>query len=370
MAAADDKKGLQGNMRTNPTDWARRIIARMKNKRLLVIGDVMLDRYIYGSVSRISPEAPVPVVEVTQERNMPGGAANVAKNIQALGGSATLCGIIGQDYQGDELLCTLSDAGVSTTGIVRLNGPYTTVKTRILADRQQVTRVDWDRTPALAPAAMKQLCSRITRLARTASGIIIEDYSKGVVNQHVVDAAMSAALRAGVPVGLDPKRNPDLSIKGLTVATPNRKEAFTLARVPETPPQPDPLKDKPLLQVAHALLDIWTPRFLMITLGAQGMLLISGEDRRPLHVPTRAREVFDVSGAGDTVIATTILALAAGASNFEAAELANCAAGVVVGKLGTATCSASELLDFLEQLNRDKRPPERTAKRNHLTKHD
>ncbi len=353
-------------MKTNSTDWARRIITRMSKKRLLVIGDVMLDRYIYGKVSRISPEAPVPVVEVTQERNMPGGAANVAKNIQALGGSATLCGIIGRDHPGNELLCTLSEAGVSTAGIVRLKGPHTTVKTRILADRQQVTRVDWDRTPALTPAAMSQLCSRITQLAQQASGIIIEDYSKGVVNQRVIDAAMAAAQRAGVPVGLDPKRNPGLNIQGLTVATPNRKEAFTLARAPETLPLPNPLKDEPLLKVAHTLLDVWSPRFLMITLGAQGMLLISGEDRRPFHVPTRAREVFDVSGAGDTVIATTILALAAGANNFEAAELANCAAGVVVGKLGTATCSASELLDFLDQLNRGKRSTvKRSTKRKH-----
>lgn len=338
---------------TKPITWARRIVSRLSQQRVLVVGDVMLDRYIYGSVNRISPEAPVPVVEVRDERNMPGGAANVAKNIKALGGHAILAGLVGKDPPGDELLEVLTNDGVDTTGIVRLPGMCTTVKTRILAERQQVVRVDWEKPSPLDTTTQSRLCDRIVRLARRASGIIIEDYHKGVINQSVVDAVMEAAEFTGAPVGLDPKRNLDLQIRGLTVATPNRKEAFFLAREHETPPASDPLRDKPLLRVACTLLDLWKPRFLMITLGAQGMLLMSNHDRQPIHVPTRAREVFDVSGAGDTVIATTVLALAAGAGTFEAAELANCAAGVVVGKIGTATCSAAELLDFLDLLMRN-----------------
>ena len=313
----------------------------------------MLDRYIYGSVARISPEAPVPVVEVKDERNMPGGAANVAKNIRVLGGQAVLGGLTGKDQSGTELLAVLTKAGVTTTGIVRLPGVCTTVKTRILAERQQVVRVDWEKTPKLNAATQVKLCRTIAKLAQNASGIIIEDYNKGVISQPVIDAVMKTAQRTGVPVGLDPKRNINLKIRGLTVATPNRKEAFDIAHVPESEPAPNPLRDQPLLYVAKRLLDMWEPRFIIITLGAQGMLVMSNRDRRPIHVPTRAREVFDVSGAGDTVIATTVLALAAGAAPFEAAELANCAAGVVVGKIGTATCSATELLEFLKLLVHD-----------------
>ena len=334
-------------------NWARQIVSRMARQRVLVIGDVMLDRYIYGSVNRISPEAPVPVIDVKEERNMPGGAANVAKNIKALGGNAFLCGLMGNDYPGAELLETLTRDGIDTKGIIRLAGACTTVKTRILAERQQVVRVDWDKPPILNAAIKARMRERIMKIAGKVSGIIIEDYHKGVVNQAVVDAVMEAARRTGAPVGLDPKRNVDLRIRGLTVATPNRKEAFFLARMDETTPAANPLRDKPLLRAAHALIDLWAPRFLIITLGAHGMLVISREDRKPIHVPTRAREVFDVSGAGDTVIAATVLALSAGAKAFQAAELANCAAGVVVGKVGTASCSAAELLDFLDLLTRN-----------------
>jgi D-beta-D-heptose 7-phosphate kinase/D-beta-D-heptose 1-phosphate adenosyltransferase len=187
--------------------------------------------------------------------------------------------------------------------------------------------------------------------ARSVSGVIIADYAKGTIEQDVVNAVMRSARSTGIPVALDPKENDTLKLPGLTVATPNRKEAFALARQPEQPPGLDPLKDKPLLRVAAILLEKWKPLFLLITLGAQGMLLVS-RSSRPRHVVTAAREVFDVSGAGDTVIATLLLALSAGADYEAAAELANCAAGVVVGKLGTATCSGRELLDYLEKLDR------------------
>ena len=223
-----------------------------------------------------------------------------------------------------------------------------------MAERQQVVRVDWDDQPALSARTLSDMRDRAVGRVRVCTGVIIEDYDKGLVNQTLVDAVLSEAKRRGVPVGLDPKNNIRLRFDGITVATPNRKEAFALARMAESPPAADPLRDEALLQMADVLIKSWSPEFLMVTLGAQGMLL-ARRDGRPVHVPTRAREVFDVSGAGDTVIATTILALASGAGYFEAAEMANCAAGVVVGKIGTAGCSAAELLEFLASIVRDRR---------------
>jgi len=194
-------------------------------------------------------------------------------------------------------------------------------------------------------------CAGLSAAVRSMSGVIIADYAKGAIGQDVVDVVLRAARRNGIPVALDPKEHDALKLPGLTVATPNRKEAFALARLPEQPPRANPLKDTPLLRVADILLHKWKPAFLLITLGAQGMLVVS-RNCPPRHVATVAREVFDVSGAGDTVIATLLLALSAGADYEAAAELANCAAGVVVGKLGTATCTDRELLDYLDMLTR------------------
>lgn len=326
--------------------WARRIVSRFKRMRILVVGDAMLDRYIYGTVSRISPEAPVPVVSVRSERAMPGGAANVARNITALGGGAVLCAVTGRDRAGAELRRSLEAEGVSTEGVSAPSGVETVVKTRVIAERQQVVRVDWEQRLALGPGPRARICAGIRRLAARASGVLVEDYGKGLVSQDIVDAAAAGAAAAGVPAGMDPKENTAIGLNGITIVTPNRKEAFILARMPETQPEEAPLRDEPLLRAAAALLDMWRPRYLIITLGAQGMLVVS-RDRKAAHLPTRAREVFDVSGAGDTVIACAMLSLAAGADGLQAAELANCAAGVVVGKLGTACCTAGELLSFL-----------------------
>ncbi|MBI3986325.1 MAG: D-glycero-beta-D-manno-heptose-7-phosphate kinase [Lentisphaerae bacterium] len=336
----------------NNVAWAERIVSKFPRRKILIVGDLMLDRYIYGSVDRISPEAPVPVVRVGEEKNMPGGAANVAKNVHSLGAQAILSGVVGHDHAGRELMAVLAKCGVSTRGILALPGVKTTVKTRILADRQQVVRVDWEDQLRLSGGRLDQYCDHVSRIIRKGiSGVIIEDYGKGVIAQDVVDAVLSAGREAGVPVGLDPKDNAELQLAGISVATPNRKEAYAMARVPEKQPGADPLRDESLLGVARILMEQWEPEFLIVTLGAQGMLLVS-KDGKPRHIPTQAREVFDVSGAGDTVIATTLLALAAGAGYDESAELANCAAGVVVGKIGTATCTATELLGFLGMLVR------------------
>ena len=343
----------------NDLKWARSLVERFARQKIMVIGDMMLDRYIYGAVTRISPEAPVPVVRVGDEKNMPGGAANVARNVCALGGRVYMRGVVGRDATGDDLLQVLKEDRVCTRGVLRYAGIHTTVKTRILAERQQVVRVDWEDRLLLPAKVRSAFCAGLSTAVRSMSGVIIADYAKGAIGQDVVNAVMRSARRNAIPVALDPKENDNLKLPGLTVATPNRKEAFALARLPEQPPRANPLKDQPLLRVAAILLNKWKPAFLLITLGVQGMLLVS-RNRPPRHVAAVAREVFDVSGAGDTVIATLLLALSAGADYEAAAELANCAAGVVVGKLGTATCTDRELQDYLDKLTNT---AERTSRR-------
>lgn len=329
-------------------DRARELMGTFGRQRILVVGDLMLDRYIHGSVERISPEAPVPVVQVGRERCVPGGAANVAYNICALGGKACLAGVIGDDAAGRELLGILKERGIGIEAVSVVKGRATTVKMRVLADRQQVVRVDWDSDPTLAEGDVKDFCAQVRDEIARSTGVVMEDYSKGVVCQPVMDAVLEAARARKVPVGLDPKDNEDLKIAGLTLATPNYKEAHACAGVPMRPcASGDPLDDVSLRKAVEVLMRKWTPEQLIVTLGPKGMYL-AREGQPPHVIPTRAREVFDVSGAGDTVIATCVLAMAAGADGDEAAVLGNNAAGVVVGKLGTATCSREELLASVE----------------------
>jgi len=229
-----------------------------------------------------------------------------------------------------------------------VQGRSTTVKMRVLADRQQVVRVDWDSDPDIAGGDVEAFFRQVEKEIGRCTGVVIEDYGKGVVRQEVMDTVLAAARRQGVPVGLDPKDNEDLRIAGLTLVTPNYKEAHACAGLPVRPPPPgDPLEDVSLRKAADLLMRKWTPDLLMVTLGPKGVYLASS-GKAPRVIPTRAREVYDVSGAGDTVIATCVLALAAGATGDEAAVLGNNAAGVVVGKLGTATCSPEELLASVE----------------------
>lgn len=329
----------------NFNDWAPSLVARFRRQKILVVGDMMLDRYLYGAASRLSPEAPVPVVRVLEEKNMPGGAANVARNASALGARVHIRGLVGRDDDGQMLLQALADEGVCTRGVLRARKMRTSVKTRVLAERQQVVRVDWEARPCLNERDRRAFCAAVAAAVPCMTGVIIADYAKGAVAQDLVGTIVRAAQRRNLPVALDPKEDDALIVPGLTVVTPNRKEAFALARLSEQPPCAHPLQDAPLLRVADTLLRKWQPAFLVITLGAQGMLLAT-RGCPPRHVETVAREVFDVSGAGDTVIATLLLALASGADYERAAELANCAAGVVVGKLGTATCNAREILEY------------------------
>jgi D-glycero-beta-D-manno-heptose-7-phosphate kinase len=326
---------------------AMNLMRRFSRRRVLVVGDLMLDRFIYGTVERISPEAPVPVVRVLQEACMPGGASNVACNIRALGGRTSVAGMIGKDAAGIELRWLLTHTDVEVECAMMFAGAATTVKERIIAERQQVVRVDFERPAEWSPRQNEKFLAMLALELDRADGVILEDYGKGAITQSVVDLVLQIAARRRIPVGLDPKDGHELNFRGVTVATPNRKETFGIAGLPDPGAKENPLADKALRRAGQALMDKWELQHLVVTLGPHGMFLLS-RGKPPRHVPTRAREVFDVSGAGDTVIAACITALAAGATFTESAELANIAAGVVVGKLGTAACTPEELIHHMK----------------------
>lgn len=310
---------------------------------ILVVGDLMLDQFVWGQVHRISPEAPVPVVEFERESFMPGGAANVARNVTALGGSAELFGVIGPDSAGEKLKELLVAEGVGCDGLLAADSRPTSTKTRIVAHQQQVARLDREVRTELGEPDVRRLLDRIDAAMESADAVIVADYAKGVVTQGLLDALKVRCRRGGQWLSLDPKPSRSLAAEGVSLLTPNRREAFALAQAVDSTRNADPLQDPALLAAAEGLLQKLRPAVLLVTLGELGMLLCR-RDQRPRHIPTVAREVFDVSGAGDTVIASYTLAIAAGASPAEAAILSNHAAGVVVGKVGTATVAPRELL--------------------------
>lgn len=317
---------------------------------VLVIGDLMLDRYVSGRVERISPEAPVPVLHATGERSVPGGACNVALNITALGGHSGICGATGEDREGGVLLEHLESFGVDVSCVLRSSEIQTVVKTRYVSDRHQLLRVDQEDPAQISSLPVEKLLAVLEPGIKKADGVILEDYGKGLLRQDLVSQVLASCEESGIPTGYDPKENHELDVKGITFATPNRNETFRMANVADRTPDEDPLQDACLLQASNTLVDLWQPEHLLMTLGPQGMLLNNAEHEN-LLIPTRAREVFDVSGAGDTVIATVLLALSAGADFVEAAELANIAAGLVVAKLGTATTSPEEILKAIETVS-------------------
>jgi D-beta-D-heptose 7-phosphate kinase/D-beta-D-heptose 1-phosphate adenosyltransferase len=303
----------------------------------------MLDQFIWGSVARISPEAPVPVVDFERESFMPGGAANVARNLTALGTNTELFGAVGRDAAAEQLKRLLREQHIGCTGLLAHPARATSVKTRIVAHKQQVVRIDRETRNSLEPRLLKRLLAAITAKLGGADAVIVGDYGKGVVAQPLVEALKSLCRRRGIWLSLDPKPVHRLNLSGLSLITPNRKEALELAKLPDEGRHDNPLQDTPLLRAADALLRELRPAILLITLGELGMLLCQ-HGQKPFHIPTVAQEVFDVSGAGDTVIATFTLAIAAGASPVEAAIISNHAAGIVVGKVGTATATPEELL--------------------------
>ena len=325
------------------TSRARQILSAARATRVLVVGDVMLDQFIWGGVSRISPEAPVPVVDFSRESFMPGGAANVARNLVSLQTPTELFGAIGNDDAARKLLKLLGEQNIGCTGLVKNSARHTSVKTRIVAHQQQVVRIDRETRGALDPRTTAKLLTEFKTKLAGADAVIVGDYGKGVVTQPLLDEIKSLCRERGVWLSLDPKPVHHLNLSNFSLITPNRKEAFELADLPDETKSANPLADKNLMLVAERLLNELRPALLLITLGELGMLLCQ-RGQKPFHIPTVAQEVFDVSGAGDTVIASFTLAIAAGASPMEAAILSNHAAGIVVGKVGTATTNPEELL--------------------------
>ncbi|HNW59426.1 MAG TPA: D-glycero-beta-D-manno-heptose-7-phosphate kinase [bacterium] len=315
----------------------REHIAAMRRQRIMVIGDLMLDEFIWGKVSRISPEAPVPVVHVSRESSYPGGAANVARNLAEFGIPAAMCGVTGRDFNGHKLIKLLNAAHIASEGILVSSLSPTIVKTRIIARNQQVVRVDREQRFALGEQELRKLAKILEKSIPGMNAVIIEDYGKGLVTQRLVDMVLRLTQEHKVLVTVDPNPGNPLSWRGATLIKPNRQEAFAaLGWAYEE-------QAAALEEAGRALLDKWQVAYLLITMGEDGMLLFHPPNR-PYHSPTRAREVYDVSGAGDTAIAFLTAALAAGVSAEEATEIANHAAGIVVGKLGTATVTEAELI--------------------------
>ncbi len=311
------------------------VFARFPERAVLVLGDLMVDEYIWGSVSRISPEAPVPVVEVKAETVRLGGAANVAANIRALGGRVHIVGLVGNDAQAERLANELEALGVKSDGVVVDRDRPTTIKTRVVAGSQHVVRFDRESDdPAGAEMAVR-ISDYVRRHLPAVDALCISDYAKGVVTAALLAEVLPAARAAGRIVGVDPKVPHFFHYRGVDVITPNLHEAVAAAGASLR-------KEADLRREAERLRRAVEARALLITRGEQGMSLFEG-DGQVTDIPAHAQEVYDVTGAGDTVIATLTLALAAGATMREAAHIANYAAGVVVGKVGTATVSLADL---------------------------
>ena len=322
---------MEKGVHLNVPDWSK--------ARVLVLGDLILDRFVQGSVRRISPEAPIPVVEVTGERRAPGGAANVAHNIRALGGQVLLLGVVGDDRYGSVFMDLLDACGLDGTGIVKVHGRATTVKTRIIAQHQQVVRVDRETREPVAPEAVSRLEARLQQGLAACGALVVSDYAKGVLTPDFLSVIGRMAKEAGVPYVVDPKPV-HFPYPGATVVTPNRQEAAGFYG--------RPFATADVETVAADLLKRTDWASVLFTLGEEGMA-VAPRGLSVTRIPSKVREVFDVTGAGDTVVAALALALAAGVPLAQAAALANAAAGVVVSKAGTATCSARELAEAIRE---------------------
>ena len=316
----------------------QKVVQQFSDQPILVVGDLMLDRYVWGRVERISPEAPVPVVEVVKETVHLGGAANVAYNLAVLKARPLLVGVVGSDEAGDRLVEELHRQEISSEGIVRDKGRSTTIKTRIIAHNQQVCRTDREDKTPLSQGTVDQMRSAYQPLLEQAKGIIISDYAKGACSEALVVDLIQEARQAKKFLAVDPKSGDFSVYRGASIVTPNKKEAVRASGV-------EIVDEASFIQAGEKLLEVTASDYLLITRGEEGMTLF--EVKEHSHIPTVAREVFDVSGAGDTVIASLTLAVAAGASIRDAAILANHAAGVAVGKLGTAAATGEEILSSI-----------------------
>lgn len=312
------------------------LIERFAGLRVLCVGDVMLDRYVYGRAERMSPEAPIPVLAVREERKMLGGAGNVARNVAALGGAASLVGVIGDDEVGTEILRLLHDADGLDASLITVGGRATTVKTRFVAGAQQLLRADQESTTPLAHEVEDKLIEAALDEIEQADAVLLSDYAKGVLGTRLAATVIARAKERGVPVAVDPKGAQFARFRGATVLKPNARELSAATGLAAA-------NDAEAEEAARRGLSLAETAALIVTRSEHGMTLVERGAADALHLRTHAQEVFDVSGAGDTALATLGLALAAGASCPDAAALANAAAGVVVGKAGTATLTPSEL---------------------------
>ncbi len=311
------------------------LLGRMPGSRVIVVGDLMLDRFLWGSVTRISPEAPVPVVRLQSESATLGGAGNVARNLHALGARVNLVGVLGCDAGGEQFRETLRMAGMDDSALQEAPGRSTTIKTRVIAHHQQVVRIDRESTDPLPPAAEDAVCRAVLDRLPGAGALLVSDYDKGSVAPGILRRILPAAASAGVVISADPKPPNYDHYKPVTVITPNAQEARLMAA-------PRARGEEGLLEAGEAIrVHLGCPAVLL-TRGGEGMTLFQAS-HPPLSIPAMAREVFDVTGAGDTVISALTLALVAGASLEEAAVLANAAAGCAVGKLGTAVVGPEEI---------------------------
>ena len=319
------------------------ILDRASSRQITVIGDLMLDEFVWGKVGRISPEAPVPVVEVTGESFYPGGAANVARNLREFVNRVEIIGLLGKDRSGKQLRELLAEQKIDISNAVEEDSFRTIVKTRIIARNQQVVRVDREQFTGPSARQIREVVAAVQKNIPEIDAIIFEDYGKGFLTTELVSQIANDARSAGKIVAADPNPRRTVEWRGLTVIKPNRTEAFLAAGIPGHDTDIVPSQDMDLKRAGEALLKKWETKYVLVTLGEHGMMLFQ-EQETPHYIPTKAKEVFDVSGAGDTAIALFTLGLACGATPTEAAEIANHASAVVVSKLGTATVTRDELI--------------------------
>jgi len=318
----------------------KKTISKFSDAKVMVIGDLILDEFVWGEVSRISPEAPVPVVWVKSESFMPGGAANVANNIASLGAKAYIAGVVGSDERAGILKEGLAEKGINIDGIITDDGRPTTLKTRVVANHQQVVRIDREKIEGISAGVLDNIIAYIRNIIDEMDAIIIEDYGKGVISARLLKEVLTVAKKKKKIITVDPKEEHFSYYRGVTAITPNHHEAAQAIGMKAKDSQS-------VLKIGKALLKKLNCEGVLITLGENGMQLFQ-KSGTVTHIPTVAQEVFDVSGAGDTVISAFTLALALGVDMKDAAYISNIAAGIVVGKVGIAVITQKELIERLK----------------------
>ena len=323
------------------------IFKKSKGRKIAIIGDVMLDKYVYGTISRISPEAPVPVVDIDKTEFRLGGAANVANNIKALEAEPVLIGVIGNDYDSKHYLDVMRALGLSTVGIIKDNSRPTTAKTRVIAHSQHVLRVDSEIKDDINPSTGKKIIEYLKRNIKSFAAVILQDYNKGVLTPELISEVISIAKKNNKPVYVDPKFHNFFEYKDVTVFKPNRKETADILAMKID-------GEESVKEAGRKLIDKLNCEYLVLTRGEKGMMLFDKEKNKTviLNIPTRARKVADVSGAGDTVISTIAVMLAGGANIIEAVMLANQAAGIVCEEVGIIPIYRQALIDSYRKRNK------------------